>query len=261
MPRLVRGAFFFAALAVGLASALAGPATSQDGSVVTAPHRHIEIDLDGDLQEWEDVPAVALDSSSHLLTDPASYEGNRDLAGAIQLLWDTTYLFVAGRFSDDRLQAGAAWTSDRVNLVFDFHNDNHPLSYGGQAPDASNWQDDDGWVYAHVVGDGEPPFPVLRLAATYHGPIEGASLVSRVVAGGWTFELRVPWSGLPEARPFVGAVIGLQIFVSDGDGDGSLTELMWSDRWGWSPVAGLSWELWKMGKLVLTGEPLSDLPS
>ncbi|NIR43136.1 MAG: hypothetical protein GWN99_14450, partial [Gemmatimonadetes bacterium] len=74
------------------------------------------------------------------------------------------------------------------------------------------------------------------------------------VEGGWTFEIRVPWAELPEADPFVGAVFGMQVFVSDGDGAGRLTEIMWSERWGYSPDAGLVWELWKM--LVLTGGPL-----
>ncbi len=253
--KMARGALVFGFVAYSLAYAMTAPAGAEDDAIATAPHRTAAIVLDGGLDEWNGVPAVALDSSSYLLSDPRHYEGNRDLGGAVQFVWDTTYLYAAGRFADDRLQAGAAWTSDRVNLVFDFRNDNHPLSYEGRAPDASNWQADDSWVYAHIVGDGPPPHPVMRLAADYHGPIEGAALVSRVVQGGWTFELRVPWSGLPEARPFVGAVLGLQIFVSDGDAEGGLTEIMWSDRWSWSPDAGLAWELWKMGKLVLTGVP------
>ena len=66
--------------------------------------------------------------------------------------------------------------------------------------------------------------------------------------------MRVPWAELPEARPFVGAVFGLQLFVSDGDGGGGLTEIMWSDGWAYTADAGLHWELWKMGRLVLTGD-------
>jgi hypothetical protein len=225
-------------------------------AVAVAPARTLELAIDGDLAEWEDVPAVTLDSSSFLLTDTALYSGSADIGGAIQFVWDTLYMYVAGRFADDALAAGAAWTSDRINLVFDFHNDNNPLSYEGRAPDASDWQPDDHWVYAHIVGDGQPPFPVMRLGAGYHGPIEGGVLASNAVEGGWTFEMRIPWAGLPEARPFVGAVFGLQLFVSDGDGGGRLTEIMWSDRWGYSSEAGLSWELWKMGRLALTGTPL-----
>ncbi len=95
------------------------------------------------------------------------------------------------------------------------------------------------------------------LAREYHGPVDGALLASRSVEAGWTFEMRIPWAGLQEARPFVGAVFAMQLFVSDGDGDGRLTEIMWSERWGYSREAGLMWELWKMGRLVLTGEPLA----
>ncbi len=178
----------------------------------------------------------------------------------VRFVWDTAFLYVGGRFVDDVLTAGTAWTSDRVNLVFDFRNNNNPLSYSGTAPDASRWQPDDQWVYAHIVGDGDPPFPVMRLGNDYHGPVSGALLVSQRWEGGWAFEMRVPWSELPEARPFVGAVFGMQVFLSDGDGTGRLTEIMWSERWAHSPDAGLKWELWKMGRLVLSGEsPMSEL--
>ncbi|MGD2216017.1 MAG: sugar-binding protein, partial [Gemmatimonadales bacterium] len=191
--------------------------------VAVAPFLTVELELDGELSEWENVPGIPLDSSSYLLTDTVLYDGNADLSGAIQFVWDTTYLYIAGRFADDRLAAGAAWTSDRVNLVFDLHNDNHPLSYGGEAPDASRWQPDDQWVYAHIVGDGKSPYPIMRLGHDYHGPLDGAQLASRSVEGGWTFEMQVAWAGLAESRPFVGAVFGMQIFVSDGDGVGRLT--------------------------------------
>jgi len=253
-------ALIFAVVACTLAAAMTEAGQRNAPPVALAPVRTFELRLDGELSEWEDVPGIALDSSSYLLTDTALYDGNADLSGAIQFVWDTAYLYVAGRFADDRLIDGAAWTSDRVNLVFDLFADNHPLSYGGEAPDASRWQPDDQWVYAHIVGDGEPPYPVMRLAQDYHGPVDGAQLVSRSVEAGWTFEMRIPWTSLPEARPFVGAVFGLQIFVTDGDGVGRLTELMWSARWGYSREAGLAWELWKMGRLVLTGEPLAPGP-
>lgn len=230
------------------------PVAAQTG-VAIAPSRTFTVQLDGDLAEWEGVTAITLDSSSYLLTAATLYEGNADLSGTLHFTWDTTYLYVAGRFADDSVARGAAWTSDRVNLVFDLRNDNHPLSYGGPARDASRWQADDHWVYAHIFGDGDLPFPVMRLSHDYHGPIGGAQLVSTRTADGWTFEMRVPWSGLPEAEPYVGAVLGMQVFASDGDGIPLLTEIMWSERWGYSLDAGLSWELWKMGNLVLTGEP------
>jgi hypothetical protein len=255
MSRVKGRALVIGAVLLFLGSTVARPAL-ESLAVAVAPARTLELVIDGDLAEWEDVPAVSLDSSSFLLTEAALYSGRADIGGAIQFVWDTLYIYVAGRFADDSLAAGAAWTSDRINLVFDFHNDNNPLSYDGRAPDASSWQPDDQWVYAHIVGDGESPFPVMRLGSDYHGPIEGGALASEAVEGGWTFEMRVPWAELPEARPFVGAVFGLQIFVSDGDGGGRLTEIMWSDRWSYSSDAGLSWELWKMGRLVLTGAPL-----
>lgn len=258
--RSASAALVFALVAYALASAMTEAARRGAPRVAVAPFLTFELQLDGELSEWEDIPGVSFDSSSYLLTDTALYDGNADLSGAIQFVWDTTYLYVAGRFADDRLIGGAAWTSDRVNFVFDFLGDNHPLIYEGDAPDASRWQPDDQWVYGHIVGDGEPPYPVMRLAHDYNGPVDGAQLVSRSVEAGWTFEMRVPWAGLPEALPFVGAVFGMQIFLSDGDGVGRLTEIMWSERWGYSREVGLMWELWKMGRLVLTGEPLDREP-
>lgn len=217
--------------------------------------RGLALRLDGDMREWRGLPAIDLGPDAHVLGGQADYGGADDLSGSLSFAWDSVYLYVAGELDDDSLTTGAAWTSDRVNLFLDLLNDNHPLAYGGEAPDAADWQRDDVWIYAHIVGDGDPPYPVLRMGVDYHGPLPGGELVSRRRASGWSFEMRVPWTALPEGRPFVGAVLGLQAFVSDGDGGGWLTEVMWSDEWGWSPDGGLEWEIWRLGRLVLTGGP------
>ncbi|MBI4541663.1 MAG: hypothetical protein HY705_01395 [Gemmatimonadetes bacterium] len=208
--------------------------------------------IDGDLGDWPATGAasVELSPSSFLLTDTAMYHGAGDLAARIRLAWDDSTLYVGGDVTDDSLTAGDAWDVDRVNLVFDMKDDTTPLTYATPNPPLDAWQDDDYWVFWRNGGTS-----VRRFGKTNADPVPGARLATQRTALGWRFEVALPRSALPGYVPFVGQVAGMQVFVTDGDGEASATELMWSARWPYA-ADGIEWRLAELGQLLFVDAPL-----
>lgn len=208
--------------------------------------------IDGDLGDWPDTRAepARLSSRNFLLTDTAVYHGDRDLAGRILFAWDDSTLYVAGEIGDDSVTGGEAWDTDRVNLVFDMKDDTSPLTYPTDNPPLSEWQDDDYWVFWRYGGT-----QVRRFGKVNADPIPGARLATRRTAGGWAFEVAIPRSQLPGYVPFVGQVAGMQVFITDGDGEATATELMWTAKWPYS-ADGIEWRLAELAHLLFVDAPL-----
>lgn len=207
----------------------------------------------------DDVPGllpVVIGPSSHLLTNPANYSGAGDLEAHIGFAWSEDGLYASGTVTDDDVTGGEAWDRDRINLVFDWREDTTPLTYGSDNPPTNEWQRDDYWVFFQPFDSEGGPGGVQAIGREGQRSLTGARLASRRTADGYTFELWLPASELPEFVPFEAQVAAMQVFVSDGDSGHPLTELMWSDAWGHSVDGGLSWELWRMGRLVFAGSEL-----
>jgi hypothetical protein len=213
--------------------------------VATAPA------IDADLSDWPATAAqpVALGPQSFLLTDTAVYHCARDLSARIRLAWDDSTLYVAGEITDDSVTSGDAWDTDRVNLVFDMKDDTSPLTYTSANPPLNEWQDDDYWVFWRNGGT-----TIRRFGKTNADPVPGARLATRRTATGWAFEVSVPRAALPGYVPFVGQVSGLQVFVTDGDGESSATELMWSAKWPYT-ADGIEWRLAELAHLLFVDAP------
>ena len=207
---------------------------------------------DGDLGDWPAsvAPPVVLGPQSFLLTDSSVYHGARDLSARLRFGWDDSTLYAAGEITDDSVTAGDAWDTDRVNFVFDMKHDTSPLTYASADPPLTEWQDDDYWVFFRF---GQTV--VRRFGKVNADPIPGARLATRRTATGWTYELALPRAALPGYVPFVGQVTGLQVFVTDGDGEPTATELMWSARWPYSSD-GIEWRLAELATLLFTDGPL-----
>lgn len=208
--------------------------------------------VDGDPADWPPTAAapVRLTDRSHLLTDTAHYHGPPDLSGDIRFGWDDSTLYVAGELTDDSVTAGEAWDVDRVNLVFDMKDDTSPVTYASANPPLDQWQDDDYWVFWRSGGQA-----VRRFGKTNADPVPGARLATRRTARGWSFEVALPRAQLPGFVPFPGQVAGLQLFVTDGDGEASATELMWSARWPYGGE-GIEWRLAELALLLFVAAPL-----
>lgn len=204
--------------------------------------------IDGDLADWPATQAqpVAIGRPSFLLTDSASYHGDRDLSATIRFAWDDSTLYVAGEITDDSITSGDSWDTERVNLVFDMKDDTSPVTYGTPNPTLDQWQEDDYWIFWRYGGRA-----VRRYGKTNLDPVPGAELATRRTTAGWSFEVAIPRRALPGFVPFVGQVAGMQVFVTDGDGEASATELMWTAKWPYT-ADGIAWRLAELGHLVFT---------
>jgi hypothetical protein len=214
--------------------------------------------VDGDAGDWPAASAsghlVRLDQRSYLLTDSSVYRGGADLTGLIRLAWDDSTLYVAGEVTDDSVTAGEAWDTDRVNLVFDMKDDTSPVTYATANPPLNDWQDDDYWVFWRFGGT-----QVRRFGKVNADPVPGARVATRRTAAGWSFEVAIPREQLPGYVPFVGQVAGLQVFLTDGDGERTATELMWTARWPYT-ADGIEWRLAELGTLLFVDAPASVSP-
>ena len=210
--------------------------------------------VDGDLADW---PATAAQPvvlgpppQSYLLTDSSVYHGASDLSARLRFGWDDSTLYFAGEITDDSVTSGDAWDTDRVNFVFDMKHDTSPLTYASANPPLNEWQDDDYWVffrYGQTV--------IRRFGKVNADPIPGARLATRRTAAGWAYEAAIPRAALPGYVPFVGQAAGLQVFVTDGDGERTATELMWSAKWPYT-ADGIEWRLAELATLLFVDAPL-----
>ena len=206
--------------------------------------------IDGDASDWPrtDAATVRIGPAGYLLTDSAEYRGARDLSATLRFGWDDSTLYVAGDVEDDSVLAGDGRYADRLHLVFDLADDDTPLSYAPTSPPPATWQADDHWL-SWGPGGG------VRRAGRVPADSLAAALIARSrTAAGWRFELALPRAELPGYLPFVGQVVGLQVFATDGDGAASVSAVMWSARWPWGPD-GVQWRLAELGRLVLVDAP------
>ncbi len=208
--------------------------------------------VDGDLGDWPVTAAqpVVLGPQSFLLTDSSVYHGAQDLSARLRFGWDDSTLYFAGEITDDSVTTGDAWDTDRVNFVFDMKHDTSPLTYTSTNPPLDQWQDDDYWVFFRC---GQTV--IRRFGKVNADPISGARLVTRRTATGWSYEAAIPRGALPGYVPFVGQVAGLQAFITDGDGEKTATELMWSAKWPYT-ADGLEWHLAELATLLFVDAPI-----
>jgi hypothetical protein len=207
--------------------------------------------IDGDAADWPRTAAAAvgIGPDAFLLTDTAGYRGARDLSATLRFGWDDSTLYVAGETRDDSVTGGDAWDADRVHLVLDLGDDDTPLTYAMANPPPPTWQEDDHWV-SWRPGAGA----VGRAGRVSMDSLPGVRMAQIRTADGWRFELALPRGALPGYVPFVGQVVGLQVFVTDADGAPAAAALMWSARWPYGPD-GLAWRLADTGRLAFADAP------
>jgi hypothetical protein len=224
--------------------------------LAVAVHTVEPLHIDGDLGDWVTDKAILLGPQNQVLTGQAVYFGAEDLSGRFYLMWDKETLYVAGEMKDDSVTAGEAWDTDRVNFVFDLNNDTDRFSYDSANPGTSEWQTDDYWVFCRPFVDEEyTRGQVFRIARDFYGEVEGATIVARRTDDGYRFEMSLPVKSLPELIPYVGKVVGFDLFVTDGDGEAEVTEIMWANRWQYDS-GGIYWQWWKLDRLVFADTPI-----
>jgi hypothetical protein len=223
-----------------------------DGTEFTVAPR-AAIAVDGVLDDWRDIPPVQLGGpNAHFTRGAEHYRGARDLLADIRLAWNDSTLFLSGHVADDSVTGGDSWDTDRLNLVIDARGDDNPRTYESAAPTQDQWQEDDYWIYVRPFGAARGSGSVTRADRAGHHPLHAAQLASRRTSVGYDVEVAIPLSDLPGLSLFEGGASGLQIFVTDGDGDGHDKEVMWHGAWPYG-TDGIEFHLMDLARMVLTG--------
>jgi hypothetical protein len=167
--------------------------------------------LDGHLDEWADVPGVALDAYTAETVQrliPAVADASANLRSA----WDDGHLYFAITVRDDVLVADSddIWRDDSIELgidglrdYLDYHNDDHQFT---------------------VNLDGR----VTDFGQTTHV----VSAVTSTVSGGWVAEVAISAEGLQAGALEVGKELGFTLGLHDDDDGGDWDSyLIWEGEY------------------------------
>ena len=170
------------------------------------------IALDGDLTEWSAAAAVPLRSASHIAhRNPAhTWNGPEDCGLEALCGWNEEGLCLAGFVADDDVRNDRppeySYEQDCVELYVDGR-----LGESFMRPPYTKGAYQ---IFVRPPVGGKDSQLAFNQA---YGAIEGARVAGKLVAGGWTFELVIPWSAFPGLRPGAGARLGLQFGLDDYD--------------------------------------------
>lgn len=192
--------------------------------------------IDGDLIEFERVPAIGLSGA----------EVGSDGTAQVRVLWDAEHLYAGWEVQDatQRINEGGAdgqvWNGDGVELMIDASGN------GTAAPDA-----DDYHVGVNVIGDvrdergGGSPWDVSWSS--------GVRRAVKATSSGYTVEVAIPWSALGVSSAAAGKEFGFDVAVNDSDSPGELKAFDWI---GLTVFARPT----KWGRLILAARsPLTEL--
>ena len=79
--------------------------------------------VDGDLSEWEKIPAIVLDKAEFAKNDGGKWAGPQDCSGSMRMGYDSQWLYLAFDVTDDVFNqpftGGEIWAGDCVQFAFD----------------------------------------------------------------------------------------------------------------------------------------------
>lgn len=170
------------------------------------------VTLDGDLTEWNAAASVPLRSATHIshCRPPHKWNGPADCSMEVLCGWTREGLCLAAFVADDDVRNNSPETEpyaqDCVELYIDGRTGpsfmKPPYSKGAYQ------------MFLRPPVGGQP----VRLSFnSMYGAIDGARAVGKLVRGGWTVEVLLPWSAFPTFNPAAGAAIGLQFGLDDYD--------------------------------------------
>lgn len=182
--------------------------------------------IDGDLAEWSGVPnALTLQQADQVVHGRDKWSSPTDLSATVWLAWRNEYLFIAADVTDDRFRQTESgrnlWKGDHVELYIDADPDAEP-----QRRTLGKGQYHFGFSPGNFRRTGDALFD-LKPEAVVFTPIgmiaQGVLIAARQTDKGYAIEAAVPWS-LVGAKPTVGAPMGLEVGVSDTDGEEAVQE-------------------------------------
>lgn len=181
------------------------------GPLVQVPHLASPPTIDGDLREWQGIPAVAIQYATYGVS---LYAGPQDISGLLYMGWDAQYLYLAFQVVDDVFVQTATgrylYRGDSAEILVDvdlfgdrytrfLSADDYQLGFSPGSPPGNHpevWR----WYPRHL--EGVP---------------QGVLIAARPLGQGYTLEVAVPWSaiGITVASP--GLRMGFVAALSDND--------------------------------------------
>ncbi len=189
--------------------------------------------IDGSFEDWR---SVAAQTASAVVASP---QGARPgLSGRWQAVWDKNGLYLHATVADpsahtvDRLAPSAWWNGDAVS--FEIGPDPRRLT----AEDGLRAGRDFHVILGLLSDSGSGAAAAINPAASQKGAVRivagkrrpAVSVAARPTGGGYQLEALVPWSevGLTIPPPR-GAVLGLNVNVSDAGSNGALATMLSSN--------------------------------
>lgn len=215
------------------------------------------IEVDGSLLDWPDLPPIILDDPRQLSgTADGAWRGPKDLSATAFMLWDEKFLYFAAVVHDEwhrplgqQVQPMEIPAVDAVVLTFDPQRDTRSLGPDpGRAEDREYWLADD---ESHALLQWD------RLRGEARQLDDGRQFVAHdKVLGLTTYEARIPWHDiLPVGKtPAEGLAFDMQIVINDYD---ESTDPMPQTRIGWTFGCGPLVDPGLLGTVMLVGDSKS----
>lgn len=180
-----------------------------NGPDMHAPRRTFNINLDGNLSEWNNVPRVNI---AHVVHQPHNWQGRDDLSGFTLATWDNDFLYLAVQVTDDQI-VQSNWGEqlvfgDGIELYWDSELE------GDFYIDEYN-EDDSQMVFSSTSQGNYPAFWVHF--APNRGDIQIGGTFTEV---GYNVEVGIPWS-LLAVIPTENAIFGYAVTIIDNDTEGT----------------------------------------
>ncbi len=172
------------------------------------PRAPAPITVDGDLSEWEKVPAIVLDKAESARNESGKWAGPQDCSGSMRMCWDSEYLYLAFDVTDDVFNqpftGSDIWGGDCVQFAFD------PIEERTKGRYAPNEQE----YTAALTSDG----PLLYRTGQ-PVPVKSAKLaiVHKPGSGGAFYEIGIPWSEMAPLAPGLMSSFGFTFCINDSD--------------------------------------------
>ena len=197
------------------------PPVKWTGEISYNPIARRTIKVDGDLSDWQNIPAADLSKCPYFKIG-APRTGDDDLSGTLQLCRDDDNLYFAAHIVDDvfsQEHTGTnVWKGDNIQI--------------GLAA-ASPWIGGDGSGWAHQE---------LGLSLTPLGPQfyrfgglgesglrKNIPLVVKRDGAVTLYECAIPWKEVGMAAPAPGKLLSFGAYINDSDGHGRKGFLQWAD--------------------------------
>lgn len=171
-----------------------------------------KIEVDGNLEDWADVPAVVVDHASQIMDEKDHWKGPQDASATMQAATDGTLLSVAFKVSDDQLcaeKSKTSWNNDGVELFWDARPADKRDGKAGPGT---------GQIILNIPAQGEKPAAYI---AAEKEPIKSdLKTAYKKIDGGYVIELSIPLKDLGMTGPVVeGQGINLEMSLDDRDED------------------------------------------